>query len=93
MEAYLTSLGYDAQRVANDDYIEPDHPITDANAKKAHENNAKENNAILSGLKNSKFVKVVQCNTTKEISNKIKNLYEGMVVCRKKNCNFLHNTI
>lgn len=59
MEAYLTTLGYDVWRAAKDNYIEPAHPITEANVKKAHKKNAKENNAILSGLKNYEFVKVV----------------------------------
>lgn len=77
MDAYLSSLGYDVWRAIKDDYNEPAHPITDPNAKKAHENNAKLKNAILSGLENFEFFKLVQCKTSKEIWDKLKNLYEG----------------
>lgn len=59
MKAYLTSLQYDLWRATKDDYTKLAHPIKIANAKKAHENNAKEKSAILSGLKNLKFIKVV----------------------------------
>lgn len=59
MDTYLTSLGYDVWRDTKDDYVEPTHPITNPNAKKEHENNAKEKNAILSGLANFEFFKVV----------------------------------
>jgi len=50
------------------------------NAKKnINDYNSKGINAILSGLTGSKFVKVMHCDSTKEIWDKLKNVYEGYV--------------
>lgn len=47
MDAYLSLLGYDVWRATKDYYTKISHPITNPNARMAHENNAKENNFII----------------------------------------------
>ena len=42
-----------------------------------HEGNSKSLNAILSGLKNSVFTKVMRCETSKQAWDKLKIIYEG----------------
>jgi hypothetical protein len=45
--------------------------------KKLIENNSKDKGTILSSPDDSVFVKVMHCNTAKDIWNKNKNIYEG----------------
>ncbi|XP_059068383.1 uncharacterized protein LOC131858915 [Cryptomeria japonica] len=45
--------------------------------EKEYENNAKAKNAILCGLSNSEFVKVMHCKIAKEIWDKLHSIYEG----------------
>ena len=60
-------------------YDIPANPPTDVRGieKKNYEDNTKAMNAILSGLTESVFVKVMHCETTKEIWDKLKSIYEG----------------
>ena len=51
-------------------------PIDNA-GRNIYEGNSKVMNAILSGLVESIFVKVMHCETAKEIWDKLKNVYEG----------------
>ena len=51
-------------------------PTTDEE-KKACENNATTLNAILGGLENLEFVKVMNYDTTKELWDKLNNVYKG----------------
>ena len=65
MKCHLMSLGYKVWRSVEKDYIVPaDLPI-DRDELDQYEANAKALNAILSGLKNSVFVKVMQCKSAK----------------------------
>ena len=45
--------------------------------EKAYTNNAKALNAILNGLANSVFVKVMHYKTSKEVWDKLQSIYEG----------------
>ena len=45
--------------------------------EKAYTNDAKALNAILNGLANPVFVKVMHCKTSKEIWDKLECIYEG----------------
>ena len=45
--------------------------------KKNYEDNSKAMNVILSGLTEVVFVKVMHCETAKEIWDKLRNIYEG----------------
>ena len=65
MKCHLMSLGYKVWRsVEKQNKIPDDLPI-DRDELDQYEANAKALNAILSGLANSVFVKVMQCKTTK----------------------------
>jgi hypothetical protein len=50
---------------------------TNAVETKPSENNAKATNAILCGLSKSEFIKVIHCVSTKDIWDKLQNIYEG----------------
>jgi hypothetical protein len=45
--------------------------------KKLYERNSKDMYAILGGLLGSEFIKVMHCVSTKELWDKLKNVYEG----------------
>ena len=77
MKSYLLSLGFEIYKSIVDGYIEPSIPPTDAARKKLIENNEKEKTTILCGLTNLIFTKVMHCKSTKEIWDKLQNIYEG----------------
>ena len=60
-------------------YDIPANPPTDGRGteKKSYDDNSREMNAILSGLTETVFVKVMHCETAKEIWDKLRNIYEG----------------
>ena len=77
MKAYPMSLGFDIwANIINGYAIPKNAPKTDEE-KKACENNATTLNAILGGLENSKFVKVMNYDTAKEVWDKLNNVYKG----------------
>ena len=51
--------------------------VVDTTERRLMECNAKAVYAIQGGLIGSEFVKVMHCASTREISNKLKNVYEG----------------
>jgi hypothetical protein len=51
-------------------------PSTDKDGKKLRENNSKAKGTILSSLDDSIFVKVMHCKTTKDLWDKLKNVYK-----------------
>jgi hypothetical protein len=55
----------------------PTTPPTDKDGKKLNKNNSKDKGTILSSLDDSIFVKVMHCKTTKDIWDKLQNIYEG----------------
>lgn len=79
METYLSSLGFDVWMSVKNGYTIPSVPPIDLNAKKEYENNAKAKHAILSGLFDNEFVKVMHCSSTKETWDKLHRLFEGDV--------------
>jgi hypothetical protein len=58
-------------------YIAPTTPPTYAARKKPSEHSEKAMNAILCGLSESDFVKVMHCGSTKEFWDKLQTTYEG----------------
>ena len=52
-------------------------PVANSLEMKHYEENSKVMNAILSGLTETVFVKVMHYETAKEIWSKLKNIYEG----------------
>ena len=58
-------------------YNVPATPPIDNVGRKLYEDNSKAMNAILSSLVETIFVKVMHCETAKEIWDKLKNIYKG----------------
>jgi hypothetical protein len=84
MRIYLMDLGCDVWLSMVNGYKEP--PTTPSNdvATKLCTYNSRVLNAILGGLPNSIFVKVMHCKSTKEILNKLQIILEGYVKVKKK---------
>ena len=77
MKVYLQAQGADVWKMIVNTYDIPTNPPTDGQAVKLYEENSKAMNAILSGLTETLFVKVIHCETTKEIWDMLRNIYEG----------------
>ena len=77
MRVFLQTQGIDVWQVVVNGYNVPTTPLIDNARRKIHEGNSKEMNAILSGLVESAFVKVMHSESAKEIWDKIKNIYDG----------------
>ena len=75
--AYLQSLGTEVWDIIDTGYTFPSATPTDPTEKKKYETNAKAVNTLLGCISQSKFVKVMQCKSTKEIWDKIVLIYEG----------------
>ena len=77
MSAYLIPLGFEIWTSVLDGYIAPKdnaQPST-LDEIKACENNATAMNALLAGLNESKFYKVMNYSTAKEIWNKLASIW------------------
>jgi hypothetical protein len=77
MRVYLQAQTTDVWKVVPNRYDISANPPTYAHLKKIYEDISKAMNAILSGLTETIFVKVMHCETMKEIWDKLKNIYEG----------------
>ena len=78
MKCHLMSLGWKVWAATEREYkIRDDGIPTDGTELGQYESNAKSLNGILSGLKNTVFVKVMQCKTTKQAWDKLNIIYEG----------------
>ena len=75
--AYLQYLGTKVWDIIDTGYTFPSATPTDPAEKKQFETNAKVVNTLLGCLSQSKFVKVMQYKTAKEICDKIILSYEG----------------
>ena len=77
MRVYMQSLGVDVWKAVLNRYNVPATPPVDNAGKKIYEDKSKAMNTILSGLAETVFVKVMHCETAKEIWDRLKNIYEG----------------
>jgi hypothetical protein len=77
MKTYVQAHGFDVWKSVVDGYKEPATPPTDNDGKKLSQNNSRAKNAILNGLVDSVYVKVMHCDSAKEIWDKLQNVYEG----------------
>ena len=66
-------------------YNVPANPPLDQAAKKLYEDNSKAMNAILSGLVKKIFVKVMHCETVKEMWDKLKTSMKEMTKSKGQN--------
>jgi hypothetical protein len=77
MQNYLMALGFDIWKLIVTGYIVPTNPPIDADGNNSSDHNENNMNSILSGLSESKFVKVMHCKSEKDIWVKLQNIYEN----------------
>jgi hypothetical protein len=77
MKKYVQAYGFEVLKSIIDGYKEPIIPETNENGRKLYLNNSKDKNALLNGLIDSIYVKVMHCSSAKEIWDKLQNVYEG----------------
>jgi hypothetical protein len=75
MKSYMLALGFDVWQSVVDGYTMPTTPPTDTAGNKICNNNSRVVTAILGGLKNSTYVKVMHCKLAKEIWDKLEVVY------------------
>jgi hypothetical protein len=76
MKLFLQTQGVDIWQVVLNEYKVPTTIPIYVIGKRLYESNSKAMYAILGGIAGSKFVKVMHCESTKEIWDKLKNVYE-----------------
>jgi hypothetical protein len=77
MKEYIQAQGFQVWQSIVDGYTAPTVPPTSDKAVKLDENNSKAINALLNGLSDMVFTKVAHYKSTKEIWDKLQNIYEG----------------
>ena len=77
MKSYIMALGWDVWKTIESGYTSPSTPPNDTTTKKLCNENSRAINAILGGLTNPIFVKVMHCKSAKEIWETLKVIYEG----------------
>jgi hypothetical protein len=77
IKTYIQAHGLEIWQSIVDGYIVPTVPPKNDKAMKLGQNNFKATNALLNGLSETLFTKVVHCKSAKEIWDKIQNIYEG----------------
>ena len=87
MKVYLQAQGFDIWRIILNTYDIPTNPPAYGRGieKKNYEENSKAMNAILSGLTETVFVKVMHCETAKEIWVSSKTSMKEMTKSREQN--------
>ena len=77
MKLFLQSQGVYVWQAVLNEYKIPATVPTDVAGKRFHASNSKAMYAILGGLVSSEFVKVMHCDSAKELWDKLKKVYEG----------------
>jgi hypothetical protein len=77
MKTYVQEKGFEVWKSIVDGYKEPVIPPTNENGRKLSLNNLKAKNALLKGLVDSIYVKVMHYSSVKDIWDKLQNVYEG----------------
>jgi hypothetical protein len=77
MNTYIQAHGFQVWKSIVDGYTTPTVPPTNDKVVKLGENNSKAKNELLNGLSDTVFTKVAHCKSTKEIWDKLRNIYEG----------------
>jgi hypothetical protein len=77
MKTYVQSHGFDVWKSIVYGYKDPSTPPIDNNGNKLSQNNSRAKNSILNGLVDSVYVKVMHCDFSKGIWDKLQNVYEG----------------
>jgi hypothetical protein len=71
MKTYVQEKGFDFWKSVVDVYKEPSTPPTNNDGKKLSKKYLRNKNAILNGLVDSIYVKVMHCDSAKEIWDKL----------------------
>lgn len=77
MRVFLQAQGAEVWTTILTRYDAHVNPPIDGQGNLAYEGNSRAMNAILSGLTETIFIKVMHCDTAKEVWDKLKNIYEG----------------
>jgi hypothetical protein len=77
MKRYLMALGFDVWKFVENGYTTPATPPIDTTGKKICNAKSRTVDAILGGLTNPIFFKVMHCKSSKEIWEKLEVIYEG----------------
>ena len=77
MNAYLMSMGFNIWTIVTDGYKPPKTRPSTSEEIEECQNNATAMNAILAGLGETEFFKVMNYSTTKEIWDKLETIYQG----------------
>jgi hypothetical protein len=77
MNTYIQAQGFQVWKSIVDGYTAPTVPPTNDKAVKLDENNSKAKNALLNVLGDIVLTKVTHCKSTKDIWDKLRNIYEG----------------
>ena len=83
MSYYLMSLGPEVWHYVLNRYKSPSTLPIDPEERKAYIGNAKALNSITSGISDSKFTKVMNCDSAKEVCDKLISLYDGEYKVKK----------
>jgi hypothetical protein len=76
MKTYIQAQGFQVWQSIVDGYTIPTVPSTNEKETKLGENNSKATNSLLNGLSDMVFTKVAHCKSSKEIWDKLRNIYE-----------------
>ena len=76
MKKYIQAQGFEIWQSIVNGYTAPIVLPKNEKAMKLGQNNSKSTNALLNGLGESIFTKVAHCKSTKEIWDKLLNIYE-----------------
>jgi hypothetical protein len=77
MKTYIQAQGFEIWQSIIYGYTVPIVPPTNDKAVKLGQSNSKATNALLNGLSETIFTKVSHCKSSKDIWDKIRNIYEG----------------
>jgi hypothetical protein len=77
MKTYIQAQGFEIWKFVVDGYKEPVVLSKNERAIKLGQNNSKATNALLNGLFELVYTKVIHCKSAKEIWDKLQNIYEG----------------
>jgi hypothetical protein len=77
VKTYLTVSGVDILYSVVNGYVIPNNAPIDTNEKKLMSCNSKARHGILAALAPTIVSKLMGCSTTKEVWDKLKNIYEG----------------
>jgi hypothetical protein len=77
IKIYLMALGFDVWKSIENGYTTLATPPTDSAGNNICNDKSRAFNTILGGLTNPIFVKVMHCNSYKDISDKMEVIYEG----------------